>query len=126
MNRIQPAKYGWLLLLLGAIAFNAQQASAHAIVTESSLRHHPIELQHATEVVLHFNAGVELALSRVFLVSEGDVYTPVEIAHGKKPGDMIIYVPPLAAGDYALKYKVFAADGHLTEDVIRFKVSTQR
>ena len=29
-------------------------------------------------------------------------------------------IPALEAGDYALKFKVFAADGHLTEDVIHF------
>ncbi|MDD5036936.1 MAG: copper resistance protein CopC [Methylococcaceae bacterium] len=123
------AKIGRLfgsLLFLGLLLGNTGEASAHAVVTESSLRHQPIELNHATEVVLHFNSGVELALSRVFLVSKGDVYHPLEIAKGKKPGQMIIKVPALEEGDYALKYKVFAADGHLTEDVIRFKVSAQR
>jgi len=101
----------------------SQQASAHAVVTESSLKTHPIEVNHPTEVVLNFNSGVELALSKVFLVSAGDVYHPLEIAKGKKPGQMLIKVPALEEGDYAIKYKVFAADGHLTEDVIRFKVS---
>jgi methionine-rich copper-binding protein CopC len=114
------------LLLWGALIFNAAEVSAHAVVTESSLRQNPVELNKPTEVVLHFNAGVELALSRVFLVSAGDVYQPVKIAKGKKPGDMLIHIPPLGEGDYALKYKVFAADGHLTEDVIRFKVSAKR
>ena len=102
------------------------EVSAHAVVTESSLKHTPIEVNEATKVVLHFNSNVELALSKVFLVSKGDVYQPVQIAKGKKPGEMIINVPALGEGDYALKYKVFAADGHLTEDVIRFRVSTQR
>lgn len=125
MTRLRFAALG-RLLLLGALAFNAAEALAHAVVTESSLRQRPVEIDKATEVVLHFNAGVELALSRVFLVSAGDVYKPVKIAKGKKPGDMIIHIPPLGEGDYALKYKVFAADGHLTEDVIRFKVSAQR
>lgn len=109
-------------LLMGQVT----HVSAHAVVTESSLRHRPIEIDQATEVVLHFNSDVELALSRVFLVSKGDVYQPVKIAKGSKPGQMIIHVPALGEGDYALKYKVFAADGHLTEDVIRFRVSAGR
>lgn len=104
----------------------SQSAFAHAVVTESSLKTQPIEINHPTEVSLHFNSGVELALSRVFLVSKGDVYHQLEIAKGKKPGQMLIKVPGLEAGDYALKYKVFAADGHLTEDVIRFKVSAKQ
>jgi methionine-rich copper-binding protein CopC len=114
------------IMLCGLLFGSAAEVSAHAVVTESSLKHKPIEVDKPTEVVLYFNSNVELALSRVFLVSKGDVYQPVEIAKGKKPGEMIIHVPPLGEGDYALKYKVFAADGHLTEDVIRFKVSTQR
>jgi methionine-rich copper-binding protein CopC len=113
-------------LLVGALLLNSTAVFAHAVVTESSLKQHPIEVNHPTEVALHFNSGVELALSKVFLVSQGDVYHPLEIAKGKKPGQMLIKVPALEEGDYAIKYKVFAADGHLTEDVIRFKVSPQR
>lgn len=114
------------ILLLGMLFLSTAEVSAHAVVTESSLKQHPIEVKHPTEVSLHFNSGVELALSKVFLVSAGDVYHPLEIAKGKKPGQMLIKIPALEEGDYAIKYKVFAADGHLTEDVIRFKVSAQR
>ncbi len=113
-------------LLLGLLFVNSSEVSAHAVVTESSLKQHPIEVNHQTEVALHFNSGVELALSKVFLVSKGDVFHPLDIAKGKKPGQMLIKIPALEEGDYAIKYKVFAADGHLTEDVIRFKVSAQR
>ncbi|MFM8330289.1 MAG: copper resistance protein CopC [Candidatus Methylumidiphilus sp.] len=120
-------KHPIALLLAACLLFTAsRQATAHAVVTESSLKTHPIAVNHATEVVLNFNSGVELALSKVFLVSAGDVYHPLEIAKGKKPGQMLIKVPALEEGDYAIKYKVFAADGHLTEDVIRFKVSAER
>lgn len=115
-----------LFLLLGLLICPVGEVSAHAVVTESSLRTTPIELNKATEVVLYFNSNVELALSRVFVVSKGDVYHPVKISKGKKAGAMIVHVPPLSEGDYALKYKVFAADGHLTEDVIRFSVSAKR
>lgn len=115
-----------LCAVLTLTAAVQQQAHAHAVVTESSLRTHPIPVDKATEVVLFFNASVELALSRVFLFSAGDVSRPVDIALGKKPGEMIIHLPALAEGDYAIKYKVFAADGHLTEDVLRFRVTTGR
>lgn len=96
---------------------------AHAVVTESSLATEPVKPNHATTVVLFFNSNVELKLSRVFLVSAGDVYHPVEIKRGKKPGELHIQLPALEAGDYAIKYKVFAADGHLTENAIRFHVA---
>lgn len=120
-------KHPIALLFTTFLFFSAsQQASAHAVVTESSLKTQPIEVNHPTEVMLNFNSGVEMRLSKVFLVSKGDVYHPLEIAKGKKPGQMLIKVPALEEGDYAIKYKVFAADGHLTEDVIRFKVSAQQ
>lgn len=106
---------------LCTIAFSPA-AWSHAVVTESSLTSHPVKANHPTKVVLFFNSGVELALSRVFLVSKGDVFHPVEIANGKKAGEMLVDIPPLEPGDYALKYKVFAADGHFTENVIRFRV----
>lgn len=102
---------------------SGEAAHAHAVVTESSLTKEPIKANHATTVVLFFNAGVELKLSRVFLVSAGDVYHPVEISKGKKPGELHIKLPALDPGDYAIKYKVFAADGHLTENAIRFHVA---
>jgi methionine-rich copper-binding protein CopC len=125
MIKILFATFGQCLLL-GLLLLISSDILAHAVVTESSLKQHPIEVNHPTEVALHFNSGVELALSKVFLVSQGDVYHPLEIARGKKPGQMLIKVPALEEGDYAIKYKVFAADGHLTEDVIRFKVSPLR
>lgn len=101
----------------------AGQVHAHAVVTESSLSREPIKANHATTVVLLFNSNVELSLSRVFLVSKGDVFHPATIARGKKPGELLIKLPALEPGDYAIKYKVFAADGHLTENNLRFHVA---
>lgn len=117
-------KHHLTALLYSAMLLIAPQcAQAHAVVTESSLASEPVKANHATKVVLFFNANVELPLSRVFLVSKGDIYHPVEIARGKKPGELHIKLPPLESGDYAIKYKVFAADGHLTESAIRFHVA---
>jgi hypothetical protein len=106
----------WLLLVFG------EPVHAHAVVTESSLATEPVKPNRAATVVLFFNSNVELKLSRVFLVSAGDVYQPVDISRGNKPGELRIQLPALKPGDYAIKYKVFAADGHLTESAIRFHV----
>lgn len=111
------------ILSAALLLATAGTAHAHAVVTESSLTQEPIHPHQATTVVLHFNSNVELKLSRVFLVSKGDVYHPVEFDKGKKPGELRIQVPALEPGDYAIKYKVFAADGHFTENAIRFHVS---
>lgn len=114
-------RFWFLLIWLGFTGFS-ESVLAHAVVTESSLAKEPIKLRTATTVVLTFNSNVELQLSRVFLVSKGDVYHPAKIDKGTRQGEIRIHLPPLEQGDYALKYKVFAADGHLTESVIRFSV----
>lgn len=114
------------LLLSSAIALVAPgPAQAHAVVTESSLQTQPVKPGHATTVQLQFNAGVELSLSRIFLVSKGDVYQPITARTGKKPGQILVPLPALSEGEYAIKYKIFAADGHLTESVIRFFVKDE-
>ncbi|MDP2902447.1 MAG: copper resistance protein CopC [Methylovulum sp.] len=107
-----------LLLLIGY----QPVAHAHAVVTGYSLKMTPIHAHQADKVSLNFNSKIELGLSQVFLVSKGDQLTPLKIAQGDKQGQMMIAIPALAPGDYALKLKVFAADGHLTEDVIHFTV----
>ena len=111
--------YGLLLLLLTATTV----IHAHAVVTKSTLQIAPVAPGQDTQVSLQFNSQIELGLSRIFLVSAGDKLTPLNISLGKKPGEVVIDVPALPSGDYAIKLKVFAADGHLTEDILRFTVT---
>ncbi|MCX7076177.1 MAG: copper resistance protein CopC [Methylococcales bacterium] len=101
----------------------SQNVFAHAVITDYSLKITPIHANHADKVELRFNSKIELALSQIFLVSKGDKHELLNANNGKKQGQIVIDIPPLNAGDYALRFKVFAADGHLTEDVIHFSVS---
>jgi methionine-rich copper-binding protein CopC len=97
--------------------------SAHAVVTDYSLKVKPIHANQESQVELAFNSKVELGLSQLFLVSKGDKHQLLTAVNGEKQGQIIVTVPPLAVGDYAIRLKVFAADGHLTEDVIHFSVT---
>jgi methionine-rich copper-binding protein CopC len=108
---------GLLLLVHG------EWACAHAVVTEDSLKTTPIHANAPTQVALSFNSQIELGLSQVFLVSKGDKHALLDINKGHKQGQIIINIPALETGDYALRLKVFAADGHLTEDAIHFSVT---
>jgi copper resistance protein C len=108
-----------LLLSMGQTAFVA----AHAVVTDYSLKIAPIHANKAGNVELTFNSQIELGLSQIFLVSKGDKHELLQADNGSKQGQIIVHIPPLKSGDYALRFKVFAADGHLTEDVIHFSVS---
>jgi methionine-rich copper-binding protein CopC len=98
-------------------------ASAHAVVTDYSLKIAPIHAKQQDKVELTFNSQIELGLSQIFLVRKGDKHELLQAENGSKQGQIIVHIPALEAGDYALRFKVFAADGHLTEDVIHFSVS---
>ncbi|WAK03698.1 copper resistance CopC family protein [Methylobacter sp. YRD-M1] len=111
------------LSLLTLCLLQIEAVSAHAVVTDYSLKIAPIHANQAEKVELTFNSQVELGLSQIFLVRKGDQHELLKATKGQKNGLIIVEVPPLAPGDYAIRFKVFAADGHLTEDVIHFAVS---
>jgi methionine-rich copper-binding protein CopC len=114
------------LLKLCLIAWalgQANPAAAHAVVTDYSLKMQPIRANQPDKVVMTFNSQVEIGLSQVFLVRKGDTHELLKIRGGDKQGQLVVEVPALEPGDYAIKFKVFAADGHLTEDVIHFSVA---
>ncbi len=108
-----------LILSFGQIGF----VGAHAVVTDYSLKVSPIHANQRDKVELTFNSKIELGLSQIFLVRKGDKHELLQAENGSKQGQIIIHIPPLESGDYAIRFKIFAADGHLTEDVIHFSVS---
>ena len=111
-----------LILLLLALA-QAGLVFAHAVVTDESLKIAPIQAGRPGQAALTFNSQIELGLSQIFLVRKGDKQELLSAENGGKRGQIIVHIPALDYGDYALKLKVFAADGHLTEDVIHFSVT---
>lgn len=111
----------FFVLTICLIAANGG-AHAHAVVTHNSLKLKPVPVNQASQVELSFNSKVELDLSEVFLVSVGDVMTPIVATPGSKPGQVLLDLPALVPGEYAIKLRIFAADGHLSEDLLRFFV----
>ena len=100
----------------------ATGASAHAVLTKNSLRDTPIKADTATPVTLTFNTGVEASLSKITLRGETGPERTLPVSAGKESNQLVVDVPRLAPGFYALQYKVLAADGHVTESVLRFRV----
>jgi copper resistance protein C len=123
-NRFKTMRYLPLILLILTLV-NTTPAAAHAVVTHNSLKLKPVPVNQASQVELAFNAKIELDLSEIFLVSSGDKMQIISAAHGDKPGHILLDLPALAPGEYALKLKIFAADGHLSEDLLRFFVGKQ-
>lgn len=112
-------RVSWFLLLL----WQWNVVSAHAVVTDYSLKMKPIRANQPEQVELVFNSQIELGLSQIFLVRKGDKQELLPLAKTNRQGHIVVNVPALDAGEYALRFKVFAADGHLTEDVIHFSVN---
>lgn len=111
------------ILVLFVCFLFSQNLFAHAVITDYSLKITPIHVNQAGKVELRFNSKIELSLSQIFLVSKGDKHELLNATNGAKQGQIVVEIPPLDKGDYALRFKVFAADGHLTEDVIHFSVT---
>jgi methionine-rich copper-binding protein CopC len=111
-----------ILVLAGLTGLAAPAASAHAIVTKTTLGEKPILANTATPVTLYFNSRIEPAFTRVLLVDPAKKERPLEVTPGEKGDTVTVQLPPLATGAYVLRYKVLAIDGHVTEGVLRFRV----
>jgi len=74
---------------------------------------------------LRFNVRVEQALTRAALVSHKGAAVPLTIlpAGEARSERVLIAVPALGAGDYEVRYRVLATDGHATQGVLQFRVS---
>jgi copper resistance protein C len=107
----------WALILLPAAA------GAHAVLVRAlpppgvTLRAAPPRVQ------LWFSARLEPAYSAVSVWSEG-----AKVAGRKTAGSaddsrrLTLALPPLPGGDYTVRYRVLALDGHIVEGAYSFTV----
>ncbi|MCH9698379.1 MAG: copper resistance protein CopC [Gammaproteobacteria bacterium] len=110
------------LLVLFATLFFISSIYAHAVVTRSSVDNAPVTVNQATVVSVFFNTRVKSSLSKIELISRTDENLPLTLSQGQRPDEISVELPALSEGDYALKYRVFAFDGHLSEGILIFKV----
>lgn len=113
-----------VLLLLAAL--RAAPASAHAILVRSSIGDRPVAAGTAAAVTLRFNAGIEARLSKVVLIDARHTERPLSVAPGANAGELTVDVPALEPGTYGLRYRVLAADGHLTDGLLKFTAAPAR
>ena len=75
-------------------------------------------------IYLRFNSKLEKRLSRVTLTATAGrpVPLPVAAGDGEKPDRIVLPLGSLRPGAYVIRYKVLAADGHITEGAVRFTV----
>lgn len=113
---------GAVLLILPSIA------PAHSVVIESSPRDGARLATPPKEIVLRFNAKIEKPLTRLKLVTGDGRPVPLpamaQEGNGERTGGrLVIPLPPLAPGSYALRYKILSTDGHATPGILRFSVT---
>lgn len=114
-------KFIQILLLISTLLL-ASGIDAHAVVTHSSIDNEPVTVNQVTVVSVFFNTRVKSSLSKIDLISRTDQNLPLTISQGQRPDEISVELPALAEGDYALKYRIFAFDGHLSEGILIFKV----
>ena len=111
-------------LCAALLAWGPGAAAAHAIVLESEPAAGAKLAEPPARIYLRFNSKLEKRLSRVTLTAADGRPVPVAInADGSEKADRIVLSPgALRAGAYVIRYKVLAADGHITEGALRFAV----
>ncbi|HET9763572.1 MAG TPA: copper resistance CopC family protein [Casimicrobiaceae bacterium] len=97
---------------------------AHAVLVDSSPRNGAAVRPAPPYVPLRFNVRIEQSLARATLQSAGGApraLTPQPGAAGHAE-QVLIPLPALGAGEYELRYRVLATDGHTTFGALRFRV----
>jgi methionine-rich copper-binding protein CopC len=115
-----------LLALLGTIWTGVAippSAHAHAIILESEPRHEQ-SLAAPKRLVLRFNSRLEKPLCSVQIVG-GPRQRSIALLRQEPdaaPDTLSYPLPPLEPGTYQARWKVMAADGHVTEGTVLFTV----
>lgn len=97
-------------------------AQAHAIILESAPQHEE-SVAAPRKLVLRFNSRLEKPLCSVQLVGPRQRTIALLRPEPDTPPDTLAYsLPTLEPGAYQARWKVMAADGHVTEGTVPFTV----
>ena len=112
-----------VLGMIGACLWGLPDADAHAIILESAPRHEET-LSTPKRIVLRFNSRLEKPLCSVHLVGPRQKTIALLRQEPDSPADTLAYtLPPLDPGAYQARWKVMAADGHVTEGIVLFTIT---
>jgi methionine-rich copper-binding protein CopC len=118
-----PALRAWALCAV-LLALAPGAAAAHAIILESEPAAGAKLAEPPARIYLRFNSKLEKRLSHVTLTAADGRAVPLVVkADGsEKPDRIVLPIGSLRPGAYVVRYKVLAADGHITEGALRFTV----
>jgi methionine-rich copper-binding protein CopC len=111
-------------LCAALLAQDPGAAGAHAIILESEPAAGADLPEPPPRIYLRFNSKIEKRLSHVTLTAADGrpVPLPVAVDGSEKPDRIVLPLGSLHPGAYVVRYKVLAADGHITEGALRFTV----
>ncbi|HYB69235.1 MAG TPA: copper resistance protein CopC [Candidatus Bathyarchaeia archaeon] len=108
--------------IIGACVAAPATSLAHAIILESE-PHHEETVLAPKRLVLRFNSRLEKPLCSVQLVGPRRRSIALFRQEADAAPDTLVYMmPPLEPGEYRARWKVMAADGHVTEGTVVFTV----
>ena len=125
LKRVRHLRLAVLLALgmIGACLSGLPDALAHATILESVPRHKE-SLASPKRLVLRFNSRIEKPLCSVQLVGSRKKTITLLRQDRDTAADTLAYsLPPLEPGAYQARWKVMAADGHVTEGTVLFTVT---
>jgi len=111
-------------LAFAALALLSAVASAHAKLQACTPADGASVGPAPTELRLHYNEPVEVAMSTVKITGPGDATVAADKVVAD-PGDdktLVQPLPRLAAGDYRVQWTTMGHDGHHTKGEIHFTV----
>ena len=114
-----------LALSAGLTAASAPMVLAHAVVKPEFFDESKLIPDRAATVVLQFNVAIHVPFAQVFLLDAAGKEKRLDTRAGDAPNQLIVEVPALAPGSYAFRYRVLAADGHYTDNALRFQIRSR-
>ena len=117
-NRIIISSLAVLAMTLTSFA-----AHAHAVLVGSSVRDKLLTPQTEVIATARFNVKIETELTKVLLRNAKGEEKSLKLIADPARNVVRVKLPPLVPGTYLLEYKVLAADGHYTAELVRFRVA---
>lgn len=108
-----------LLHMLSAICLPSA-GWAHAILIESTVVQEARLTEAPKTIGLRLNSRIEHGLSRFTLEGNGGRINGTLAAEPRGSDRILVNLPAMTPGTFVLRYRVLAADGHITEGALRF------
>src|SRR5438552_3040640 len=109
-------------IVMGILLCSAPPARAHAIVLSATPSPQQVVRGPDIAVKLRFNSRIDTKRSRLRLVAPNGEQLSLAISGACSPDSLLSQAKGLKGGAYTLRWQVLAADGHITQGEVPFRV----